>query len=302
VFDFRSPKASAAARWAVVVSLGAASVTGLLSACGGSSARGAPDFPLAIRKLDEVQTGFVRTQLVLNALGVSVPPIVYVTRFDNVHKRTETTIDLRRFIRLYDQTIPAANRVGKAVDWRFDVIADSLHDLVLYVASPLFQEATFQAKLPASARGKRWMKLDFVEALIGGIGPTSQLVDYLPGSGSPLGYFTALSTRASFRRVETVDSAKTNRYGEVVNFRRHLAELPPFLRKLIARSSPTMRALIWVDRSSTVRRIRLTSRPIRGSQGLVMIDTTDLSQLGGKITIDLPPAHQVFDASALGTG
>jgi hypothetical protein len=33
-----------------------------------------------------------------------------------------------------------------------------------------------------------------------------------------------------------------------------------------------------------------------------MIDTTDLSNLGGKVAINLPSAGHVFDAAALGNG
>jgi hypothetical protein len=35
----------------------------------------------------------------------------------------------------------------------------------MYVASPLFEESTFQVKPPASVRHKPWMKLNLVEAL-----------------------------------------------------------------------------------------------------------------------------------------
>lgn len=182
------------------------------------------------------------------------------------------------------------------------MIADSSRGLVLYVASPLFEEASFQAKLPAGIRHKRWMKVDFVEALVQGVGPTNQLLGFLPGFGPPLSYFKALSTSASAREIERIDGVDARAYSETVNLRPYLGELPRVLRKIIARSSPKMDARVWIDRSSNVRRIRLISRPIRGGGGAVMIDTTDLRQLGSKIAIDLPQAQQVFAATALGNG
>jgi hypothetical protein len=264
------------------------------------------DFPLAIHTLEAARTGVVTTNLAFAGEGLSVPPIVYVTRFDNIHRRIETTMDLRRFIRLYNQTIPPASRVGKPDDWRFDIIADSSHRLVMYISSPLFEEATFQAKLPASIRHKRWIKLNLSQVLTSGsrLGPTlsTQLLAYLPGFGSPLDYFRALSKHGSVRKVERVDGVETRSYAEIVNLRPYVGELPQFLRKVVVRSSPAMDALVWVDRASIVRRIRLTSRPIRGGGGVVMIDTTDLSDLGAKIAINLPPAQQVFGAAALGNG
>ena len=230
----------------------------------------------------------------------SLPPIVYVTRFDNVHKRVETRMDLRRFVRFLTEA--GETPVGKNSDWRFDVIADSRRGLVLYLASPLFEEPSFQAKLPARVRGKRWMKVDLAEALAQGVGPTSQLLDYLPGLGSPLGYFKALSNRASPEKVERIGGVDAQRYAETVDLHPYVGKLPRFLDKIVASSSSKMDALVWIDRSSSVRRIRLTSKPIRSAGGAVMIGTTDLRDLGGSISITLPPASEVFDAAALGNG
>jgi hypothetical protein len=287
----------------VRVGIGAALLLSIAAACGGSPVDVSSNLPLALHRLETARTGVVKTDFVFAAEGQSLPPVVYVTRFDNVQKRIETSMDLRRFIRFYNQTIPTSSRVGKTADWRFDIIADSSRGLVLYLASPLFEEASFQAKLPAGIRHKRWMKVDFVEALVQGIGPTNQLLGFLPGFGSPLSYFKALSARGvSAPEIERIDGVDAKAYAETVNLRPYLGELPRVLRKIIARSSPKMAARVWIDPSSNVRRIRLTSQPMRGGGGAVMIDTTDLRDLGRPIAVKLPRTQQVFDAAALGAG
>jgi hypothetical protein len=270
------------------------------AACGGSSARFSGSLLPALDRLNAARTGVMATSYVFTRGDQSLPPIVYATRFDDIHKRVETRMDLRRFVHFLNQT--GSTPVGKDSDWRLDVIGDSRRGLVLYLSSPLFREPSFQAKLPKRVRGKRWMKVDFLEALAQGVGPTSQLLDYLPGLGSPVGYFKALSSRASPENVERIDGVDAQRWAETVDLHSFVGKLPRFLDKIVASSSPKMDALVWVDGSSRVRRIRLTSKAIRDAGGAVMVGTTDLRDLGGRIPIALPPPSQVFDAAALGNG
>jgi hypothetical protein len=84
-----------------------------------------------------------------------------------------------------------------------------------------------------------------------------------------------------------------------VDFRPYLEVLPRLVREIIARSSSRMDALIWVDGTSNVRRILLTSAPIRGANGAQMSDTTDVGQLGGRVTIRIPPRGEVLDTLSL---
>jgi hypothetical protein len=281
------------------IGLAAALLVCTAAACGGGSSAGFPGhLQPALHELAAARTGVLTTSYVFSRGDQSLPPIVYVTRFDDVHKRVETRMDLRGFVRFLNQT--GETPVGKSGDWRFDVIADSRGALVLYLSSPLFQEPSFQAKLPARIRGKRWMKLDLLEALAQGAGPTSQLLAYLPGFGSPLGYFKALSNRASREKVERIGGVEAQRYAETIDLHPYVRKLPRFLDKIVASSSPKMDALVWVDRSSSVRRIRLSSKPIQSAGGAVMVGTTDLRGLGRKLHIGLPPRSQVFDAAALG--
>lgn len=275
----------------------------VVAACGGSSVRVASNFPRAIQKLATAKTGVVTTNLVFSGGGHSAPPIVYMTRFDNAQRRIATTIDLRKFIRVYNANSSAAQRVGKPDQWRLDVLADSSRGLVLYISSPLFSNASFQSALPARLRNKKWLKLSFPElarhAAQLGPGLAAQFEAFLPGLGSPVSYFKALSARATPGKTERIDGVETKRYSETVDFRSSLAALPAFFRKIITASSARMKALVWVDGTSQVRRIELTSGAIAAAGGAQVTDTTDFSQLGAKIQVALPPRDQVLDAASL---
>ena len=278
------------------LALGVAILLAGVAGCGGGGGTDhvSSSLPLALHHLVSAPTGVVSTRFALSAPGQSVPPIFYVARFDNAVKRAEVKLDMRRFVR----ALPPPSRVGKIGDWRFDVITDNSHSLVMYLSSPLFEEPTFQAKLPSRLRHKRWMKLDLVEALLQG-GSVGQVAGFLPKDASPIGYFKALSGRAASQGVEQIDGVETNRYAELVNFRGHVGELPGIIQKLIAGSSPVMHAMVWVDGSSIVKRIRLTTRPLRRQGGAVATTTMSFRDLGNKVTIDLPPAGEVYDAMQL---
>jgi hypothetical protein len=284
-----------------VVALGATLVLGGLAGCGGGAVHVSSNMRLALRHLVAARAGVVSTQFLLSGPGEFVPPVLYVTRFDQAAKRAEVKVDLRPFMSLYELTLPPSSRIGKVKDWRFDAITDNSHGLVMYLASPLLEEPTFQGKLPRRLRHKPWIKVDLVDALLQG-GSVGQVVGFLPSAASPVGYFKALSGHAARQKVERIDGVETNRYAETVDFRRHLDELPSFIQKLIVRGSPVLHAVVWVDASSTVRRIRLTSQPLRQAQGIVVTATIDFRDLGSKVSVGLPPAGQVFDAAQLGSG
>jgi hypothetical protein len=286
-----------------LLALGAAVLLSGLAGCGGGgggggSAQVASNLPVALRHLVAARTGVVSTRYVIFAPSQFVPPIFGVTRFDNAVKRLEIKLDLRQFMSLYQPSLPPSSRVGKVSDWRFDVIADNSHSPVMYLSSPLFEEPSFQKKLPARVRNKPWMKLDLVEALLQG-GSVGQVTAFLPKGASPAGFVTALSGHATSEKGERIDGVDTNRYTELVNFRGHVKELPGFIQKALAGTPPIMHAVVWVDGSSTVRRISLTSRPLRHLQGGVLTATMNFRDLGGKVNVDLPPRSEVFDAMQL---
>jgi hypothetical protein len=207
----------------------------LASGCGGSPAKVASNLPRALHRLDTARTGIVTTNLVFSGEGETAPPIVYVTRFDNVRKRADTALDLSKFIRVYNTTISASERVGTPDEWHLELVTDSLRGLVLYMRSPLFNDPSFQRGLPANLRHKPWLQLS-------------------------------------------------------------VPELPAFFRKILAGSSSAMAARIWVDGSSVVRRIEFRSRVARDVN---VVDTTDLSRMGTRIAIPLPPKSQVLDVAKL---
>jgi hypothetical protein len=144
-----------------VVALGATLVLGGLAGCGGGAVHVSSNLRLALRHLVAARAGVVSTQFLLSGPGEFVPPVLYVTRFDQAAKRAEVKVDLRPFMSLYELTLPPSSRIGKVKDWRFDAITDNSHGLVMYLASPLFEEPTFQgrARLTRAARGRLGRRL-----------------------------------------------------------------------------------------------------------------------------------------------
>src|SRR5262249_2792850 len=174
---------------------------------------------------------------------------------------------------------------------------------IVYMSSRLFSDATFQRKLPQRLRHRKWLKLSLPElapkAATFGPALTAEFAQLLPGFGSPVSHFRALGKRPAAGKIDRGDGVEARGYSEKVDFRPYLDVLPRLVRQIIARSSSRMDALIWVDGTSNVRRILLTSAPIRGANGAQMSDATDVGHLGGRVTIRVPPRGEVLDTLSL---
>src|SRR5262249_45563133 len=209
-------------------------------------------------------------------------------------RRIETRIDFRKFIRAYNTTLAPGERFGKPDEWRIDVLVAEAHNPTLYLSSPLFSDRM----------RKKWIKLSPAQLAARsarlGSGLAAQLAEFLPDVNSPFSYFKALGKRAvPAKELDRIDGAETRGYSETVDVRPYLRALPGFMQKILAGSSTKMDAVIWVDGTSNVRRIELLSAPIRGADGALMSDMTDVDQLGGRVRIQIPPPADVVDATSL---
>jgi hypothetical protein len=273
----------------------------LVAGCGSSSKPVPGALPPAIKKTEAAATGRIDTRISFTLADGSLIPYRLGTEYDNMRKLVHATADLTdvaRALRLKD--------VGKFEDWRFDVITDSSRGtLVMYMRSPLFEEARFQRTLPKREMHKPWIKLDFARLVRGHeseLGPelSSQLSAFLPGVGSPVDFLEALSGPASENGSKEVGGISTTRYRTTANFARHRDILPPWLKRLLKLTGPKIPAQVWVDDAQLVRRVQFTPPPIHSYGDVRIVVTSELSNFGDRIVIKVPSRDQVFDAAVLG--
>lgn len=170
----------------------------------------------------------------------------------------------------------------------------------------MFLTPQFQKQIPVKARGKEWMRLD-VAALLrtegGQLGSLvrSQLSVALSGVGSPLRVLDAVSTQAASRDgSEHLAGTSTTHFRTTADMTR-ANSLGQLVAKLAQLTGSTWQAEVWVDDSSYVRRVRITSPPVPSQGNATYAITYDTSGLGAPVTIQVPPATNVFDIAALGS-
>jgi hypothetical protein len=180
---------------------------------------------------------------------------------------------------------------------------------VVYVGLPALAD-----KLP---EGKTWMKLDLTQLAkehgvqlpqLSSLDQTnpSEFLRYLRASG---GDVTALGS-------ESVNGVPTTHYRATLSLSRILESYPASdrtaMRSALSQlgSSGSIPAEVWVDHQNRVRRMRMsfniavpaaqgteTQAGATGSVGTTM--TMDFTSYGAVPAVTLPPANEVFDASAL---
>jgi hypothetical protein len=282
-----------------------AGVVGLgLSACAASSPnKPTPvSLPAAVSKTEQIATGRVTETLSASQGGQSLSLLSYRYTFDNPEKLLSATVDYRNIV----ANQPAALKVAKLSDWVFQFVIDSRRPTVFYWRWPAFLTPQFQKQIPVKARGKEWMRLD-VAALLRTKGGQlesfvrSQLTAVLPGLGSPLRVLDAVSTQAArIDGSERLAGTSTTRFRTTADMTR-ANSLGQLVAKLAQLAGSTWQAEVWVDDSSLVRRVRFTSPPVRSQGNATYAITYDPSGLGAPVTIQVPPATNVFDIAALGS-
>ena len=258
--------------------------------------------PAAVSNTEQIATGRVTETLSASQGGRSLSLLSYRYTFDTPYKLLAATVDYRNIV----ANQPAALKVAKLSDWVFQFVIDSRHTTILYWGWPAFLTSQFQKQLPADARGKGWMRMD-VAALLktqgGQLGSLvrSQLTAALPGVGSPLLVLDAVSTQAASRDgTEPLAGTATTRFRTTADMTR-ANSLGQLVAKLAQVAGSRWQAEVWVDDSSLVRRVRFTSPPVPSQGNATYVITYDTTGLGAPVTIQVPPATNVFDIAALGS-
>jgi hypothetical protein len=267
----------------------------LVAGCGSSSNPAPGTLTPAIKETEAAATGRMDTRISFTLADGSLIRYRPGADYDNTRKLVHATADLTdvaRALQLKD--------VGKFEDWRFEVITDSSRaTLVMYMRSPLFEEARFQRTLPKKVRHKPWIKLDFARLVRGHqkeLGPalSGQLSAVLPGGGSPIDFLDALSAPATEDGSDEIAGISTSRYRTTADFSRHRDILAPWLKRLVKLTGPKVLAQVWVDDGRLIRRVQLKPPPIRSQGNVRIVATSDLSNFGDRIVIKVPARDQVL--------
>jgi hypothetical protein len=193
-------------------------------------------------------------------------------------------------------SVPFGN-AGKTM--KLDLLTDSSSGLVTYMRFPLLD-----LFLP---KGKSWVKIDVAKAASARGVDLGQLVQAT--QSNPAEVIAALVHSSSSEKVgtEQVGGVDTTHYHVLLDAKQTLeGKLSPALRAkieaLLAKEKiDTVPVDVWVDGQDLVRRLELEFPRLQTSAGdkakgpVRFVE--DLSGYGDPVTVDLPPAAQVTDAS-----
>lgn len=285
----RRPSRRVTACLSVAVALGAVVLFAWPVAAGSSGtiySSSGGGLAVAIKKLEAAKTGRVTTREVLSTSdGRSFTAFEVSGSFDAVH---------RRFAASGTQG-PNRSPFGVAVDASRGAPAHA----VVYTRGALSGVPNFRALLPASLRSRPWLKFDYSKLLtkprpLLPLTVLNTLLNLVP-AGRPYAWLAPLGRPAKRGGTESIDRVETAHYQETVDFSAE-NELPNYLQPVVNTTGGTMKADVWIDHTSTVRRVRLTSRPTQlGGTNVTITITTDFSHLGSKLRIPMPAADQVAD-------
>lgn len=155
---------------------------------------------------------------------------------------------------------------------------------VLYVEVPTAHRAELE--------GKRWMKMDLGE--VGGPGYADQLDDM-----DPVRQVKTLLAAESVTVVgeETIDGVKTVHYTVALPLSTYLGQFDAKARKaaekeLTKQAIKEIKADLWVDEKYQPRRAKL-------AMGSTTDFTVDYTGYGQAVTVEAPPAAEVFDLAEM---
>jgi hypothetical protein len=220
--------------------------------------------------------------------------------FDSALERSEMTIDLSSLISMIGALGgDAGAKLGSPSDWKIDVVLDGR---VVYVKVPKFAAG----QVPG---GKPWIKGD-LETLSAAGGGAVDLGSF--GASDPKELLQVLESvtggletvgRESVRGVETthyratLDLKKVIESGAGAQATAALGDLDEMLRQTGLGTIPLD---VWVDDDELLRRMELAFSMSQPGQGEAEASIAfELYDVGEPLFIDLPPAEDVADASAL---
>jgi hypothetical protein len=146
--------------------------------------------------------------------------------------------------------------------------------------------------------GKHWVEFDTKQFGVGGSQPQqsdpTSVVDGLRGVSNDV------------REVghETVEGVDTTHYHATMDLTKAADRLPPAQRSRLrtAFSSVDNRALpvdVWVDADGLPRKIEMSARITAGGQSARMTESFGITDYGGSVVVQVPPAGDVAQSSEL---
>jgi hypothetical protein len=185
-------------------------------------------------------------------------------------------------------------------NWKLDMRVDGT---VAYMRMPLLAD-----KLPGD---KEWVRLDLAKAAsLQGL-DLSQLQGFAEGSDprQMLDFLRAVSSEVTRVGTEDVRGVETTHYFAVVDFQKALADLVQkagqgnLLTQLgsIGSSLQSVPLDVWVDADNLVRRMTMDlsfSAPGQSGEAKVSM-AMELFDYGQPVSVDVPPASDTVDLSAL---
>jgi len=249
-----------------------------LAACGGSSGVGAsPPLkvdPVAYVKHSAKKTATAPSEHMTMTMTMTVAgqKITAKGSGDYINNPPQGTFDMSMSLMGQNMT--------------FNAVEDGT---TMYMQSPMLT-----SKLPA---GKTWAKIDLQKANAARGIDTSSLMSQNPAQA--LQRVEAAGTVKSLG-TETIDGVETTHY-QVTNI--DVSKLPQG-SKIQAMAHPTYGPMdVWIGNSDgyVYRETVSFSYSVMGQKGSADIQV-DLSDFGKKVTVTVPPANDVFDATNLSTG
>lgn len=281
-----------------------ASVSLVVAGCGGSAGPERTLMSLASSAEKTSTAGTYRTDLRMTMEIPGMTDAMEITAtgaVDTAAKRYQMSMDMSQML---GALMGAAGAdAPKASDLRMDMVMDGL---TMYMRMPLLA-----GELPP---GKTWVSMDVAKvASTGGVDLSSLLSRSYADPTQYLGYLTAHGDLEELG-AEDVRGVATRHVRTTVDLETYLETLDPKLKadlaplvdqfeQMVGSVRPVMDA--WVDDEGLVRRIGLDMRmgvPATGSDSggsVEMAMTMDLFDFGADLAIEVPPASQVMDGTAL---
>lgn len=282
-----------------------ASVSLVAAGCGGSSGPERTLMSLASSAEKTSSAGTYRTEL---RTTMTIPgladglEITATGAVDTVARRYQMSMDMSKMLGALVSATGAA--APKASDLRMDMVMDGL---TMYMRMPLLA-----GELPS---GKTWVSMDVAKLAAAGGADLSALLGR--SYADPAQYLDYLTAHGDLEELGTEDvrGVATRHVRTTVDLEAYLEALDPTLKKDIAplvdqfeQMAGSVRPVMdaWVDGDGLVRRVGIDMSmgiPATGAGGSVeMTMTMDLFDFGADVAIEVPPASQVMDGTALGLG
>jgi hypothetical protein len=184
--------------------------------------------------------------------------------------------------------------VGTGSPTPLELVTDGASGLVLYVRVPFLA-----ALLP---QGKSWVEVDVERAAHAQGLDLGQLLQ--TGRSSPAQLLAALAHSKDSQKLgtETVDGVRTTHYRATIDPRDALTDgVPAKTRKQLEQALgktdlAPVPVDVWVGDDGLVRRLRVELPQLAGADGGTF--TEELTGYGEPVTVELPPAATVVDASS----